>query len=95
MKYTVKWNQEIVSGDIWRMGEERELTTEQFYWMEITYPGVLVQVKLERVDLSIPTPNEPPELRATTPAQQRIVTKAPVRAKSAKPAAKSAAGKRK
>jgi len=88
MKYTVRWNQGIRGNDIWRVGEERELTTDEFYWMETTYPGCLVPVK----PASMPEPKPPeqapdrPELRAQTPANKRVVAKAPARRPPAKKA---------
>lgn len=76
-KYTVEWDQEIVSGDYWRVGEERTLTTEQFYFMETTYPGCLVAVK--EPAQPAPSPNQDPALRAETLANKRVVTRAPGR----------------
>ncbi len=84
-KWTVRWNQEVVSGDYWRVGEERELTTEQFYFMETVYPGCVVQVE----ELKTTQPAEPawPE-RAVTPPAKRVVTRAPARKPPARPATK-------
>lgn len=86
MKYTVKWNQEVVSGDIWRMGEERELTTDQFYFMETTYPGCLVPV----APASLPGPEAP---RAKTADKTRMVAKAPARNVPRRPASRPPAKK--
>lgn len=86
MKYTVKWNQEVVSGDIWRVGEERELTTDQFYFMETTYPGCLVPVAPASMPEPKPKDDSDAALRARTPEQKRIVARAPARRPSAKKA---------
>ncbi len=89
MKYTVKWNQGIQGNDIWRVGEERELTTDQFYWMEVTYPGCLVPVKPASMPEPKPQDDSDAELRAKTPEQKRIVAHAPARP-AGKPAPKKA-----